>query len=232
MRNFGTDFLFLYPFIHAMIDIPKSLDTYLVEHAELEPDLLRRLRIETFQTSTQPHMISGEYQGRLLSLLSKILSPKNILEIGTFTGYATLCLAEGLQADGKIITMDKNDELAYLCEKYFQESPYAHQIDFRVNDAVKELDTLADHSLDLVFIDADKANYPFYFNRVLPLLKPGGVILIDNVLWYGKVLLDEVDKKDPSTQVLKDLNDQIANDDRVESLILPIRDGITLIRKK
>lgn len=232
MRNFGTDFLFLYPFILTMIDIPESLDRYLVQHAEKEPEILGRLRVETFQTSTQPHMISGEYQGRLLSLLAKILSPKNILEIGTFTGYATLCLAEGLPADGKIVTIDKNDELAYLCEKYFQESDFAHQIDFRVNDAVQELDTLTDNSFDLVFIDADKTNYPFYFERVLPLLKPGGVVLIDNVLWYGKVLLDEVDKKDPATQILKDLNNQIANDPRVEAIILPIRDGITLIRKK
>jgi len=177
-------------------------------------------------------MISGEYQGRLLSILSKILAPKTILELGTFTGYATLCLAEGLSENGKIITIDKNDELEYLCRKYFDESEFSSKIDFRVNDAKIELETIQNNTIDLAFIDADKESYPYYFEKVLQLLRPGGAMLVDNVLWYGKVMLEEEDKKDPSTQILKDFNEMVTQDNRVESIILPIRDGITLIRKK
>lgn len=215
-----------------MINISPILETYLDNHTNQEPEILSRLRVETYQCTTQPHMISGEYQGRLLSLLSKILFPKTILELGTFTGYATLCLAEGLVEGGKIITMDKNDELEYLCRKYFDESDYADKIDFRVNDARIELNTIEPNSVDLAFIDADKESYPYYFEKVLELLRPGGVMLVDNVLWYGKVMMEEEDKKDPSTKILKEFNDFVAADERVESLILPIRDGITLIRKK
>ncbi len=215
-----------------MINISPILETYLDNHANQEPEILARLRVETYQCTTQPHMISGEYQGRLLSLISKILFPKTILELGTFTGYATLCLAEGLVDGGKIITMDKNDELEYLCRKYFEESDYADKIDFRVNDAREELNTIEPNSVDLAFVDADKESYPYYFEKVLELLRPGGVMLVDNVLWYGKVMMEEEDKKDPSTKILKEFNDMVTADPRVESLILPIRDGITLIRKK
>lgn len=215
-----------------MINISPILETYLDNHTNQEPEILSRLRVETYQCTTQPHMISGEYQGRLLSLLSKILFPKTILELGTFTGYATLCLAEGLVDGGKIITMDKNDELEYLCRKYFDESDYAEKIDFRVNDAREELNTIEPSTVDLAFIDADKESYPYYFEKVLELLCPGGVMLVDNVLWYGKVMMEEEDKKDPSTKILKEFNDMVTADERVESLILPIRDGITLIRKK
>jgi caffeoyl-CoA O-methyltransferase len=215
-----------------MINISPILETYLDNHANQEPEILSRLRVETYQCTTQPHMISGEYQGRLLSLISKILFPKTILELGTFTGYATLCLAEGLVDGGKIITMDKNDELEYLCRKYFNESDYADKIDFRVNDAREELNTIDENSVDLAFIDADKESYPYYFEKVLSLLRPGGVMLVDNVLWYGKVMMEEEDKKDPSTKILKEFNDMVTADSRVESIILPIRDGITLIRKK
>lgn len=215
-----------------MIKISPVLESYLDHHTEQEPEILGRLRVETFQSTTQPHMISGEYQGRLLSILSKILAPKTILELGTFTGYATLCLAEGLSDDGKIITIDKNDELEYLCRKYFDESEFSSKIDFRVNDAKTELETIQDNTIDLAFIDADKESYPYYFEKVLQLLRPGGAMLVDNVLWYGKVMLEEEDKKDPSTQILKDFNEMVTQDNRVESIILPIRDGITLIRKK
>ena len=215
-----------------MINISPILETYLDNHANQEPEILARLRVETYQCTTQPHMISGEYQGRLLSLISKILFPKTILELGTFTGYATLCLAEGLVDGGKIITMDKNDELEYLCRKYFEESDYADKIDFRVNDAREELNTIEPNSVDLAFVDADKESYPYYFEKVLELLRPGGVMLVDNVLWYGKVMMEEEDKKDPSTKILKEFNDMVTADPRVESIILPIRDGITLIRKK
>lgn len=215
-----------------MIKISPVLESYLDHHTDQEPEILGRLRVETFQSTTQPHMISGEYQGRLLSILSKILAPKTILELGTFTGYATLCLAEGLSENGKIITIDKNDELEYLCRKYFDESEFSSKIDFRVNDAKTELETIQDNTIDLAFIDADKESYPYYFEKVLQLLRPGGAMLVDNVLWYGKVMLEEEDKKDPSTQILKDFNEMVTQDNRVESIILPIRDGITLIRKK
>lgn len=215
-----------------MIKISPVLESYLDHHTDQEPEILGRLRVETFQSTTQPHMISGEYQGRLLSILSKILAPKTILELGTFTGYATLCLAEGLSENGKIITIDKNDELEYLCRKYFDESEFSSKIDFRVNDAKIELETIQNNTIDLAFIDADKESYPYYFEKVLQLLRPGGAMLVDNVLWYGKVMLEEEDKKDPSTQILKDFNEMITQDNRVESIILPIRDGITLIRKK
>lgn len=215
-----------------MINISPILETYLDNHANQEPEILSRLRVETYQCTTQPHMISGEYQGRLLSLISKIIYPKTILELGTFTGYATLCLAEGLVDGGKIITIDKNDELEYLCRKYFDESVFADKIDFRINDAREELNTIEPNSVDLAFIDADKESYPYYFEKVLELLRPGGVMLVDNVLWYGKVMLEEEDKKDPSTKILKEFNDMVTTDNRVESIILPIRDGITLIRKK
>lgn len=215
-----------------MIKISPVLESYLDHHTDQEPEILGRLRVETFQSTTQPHMISGEYQGRLLSILSKILAPKTILELGTFTGYATLCLAEGLSENGKIITIDKNDELEYLCRKYFDESEFSSKIDFRVNDAKIELETIQNNTIDLAFIDADKESYPYYFEKVLQLLRPGGAMLVDNVLWYGKVMLEEEDKKDPSTQILKDFNEMVTQDNRVESIILPIRDGITLIRKK
>src|SRR5690606_1779094 len=145
------------------------------------------LRKETFQKTTQPHMISGYQQGRLLSILSKMISPKNILEIGTFTGYATLCLTEGLNKEGKITTLDVNEELAYLPKKYFQESEFSAQIDFQLQDAKVFLEN-TEERFDFVFIDADKENYVEYFKLIKPKINSGAVILFDNVLWYGKVL--------------------------------------------
>ncbi len=206
-----------------------EIDRYLENHASSEPDILKRLRKETFQKTTQPHMISGYLQGRFLAIISKILQPENILEIGTFTGYATLCLAEGLQKNGKITTLDVNEELAYLPQKYFEESEFSNQIHFQIQDAkvfLKETDEI----FDLVFIDADKENYVEYFNLIKPKLKSGSVVLFDNVLWYGKVL--EENPKQKSTQKIKELNDIIAKDSDFENLILPLRDGVNLIRKK
>lgn len=206
-----------------------EMDRYLENHASAEPDILKRLRRETFQKTTQPHMISGYQQGRLLTILSKIMQPQNILEIGTFTGYATLCLAEGLSKDGKITTLDVNEELAYLPEKYFAESEFSHQIDFKLQDAKVFLKETSE-VFDLVFIDADKENYVEYLNLIKPSLKSGSVILFDNVLWYGKVL--EENPKQLSTQKIKELNDLVAQDEDFENLILPLRDGVNLIRKK
>ena len=206
-----------------------EMDRYLENNTSAEPDILKRLRKETFQKTTQPHMISGYLQGRLLAILAKMMSPKNILEIGTFTGYATLCLAEGLSKEGKITTLDINEELAYLPRKYFQESEYSSQIDFQLKDAKAFLKE-TDEFFDFVFIDADKENYVEYFNLIKPRIKSGAVVLFDNVLWYGKVL--EENPKQKSTQIIKELNDMIAKDEDFENLILPLRDGLHLIRKK
>ncbi len=206
-----------------------EMDRYLENHTSVEPDILKRLRKETFQKTTQPHMISGYLQGRLLSILAKMSQPKNILEIGTFTGYATLCLAEGLAKNGKITTLDVNEELAYLPEKYFQESKFSNQIDFQLIDA-KSFLKKTDEVFDFVFIDADKENYVDYFKLIKPHIKSGAVVIFDNVLWYGKVL--EEKPKQKSTQIIKELNELVAKDQDFENLILPLRDGLHLIRKK
>ncbi|UOE41411.1 O-methyltransferase [Chryseobacterium suipulveris] len=206
-----------------------EMDRYLENHASSEPEILKRLRKETFQKTTQPHMISGYQQGRLLTILSKMMQPENILEIGTFTGYATLCLVEGLKKDGKITTLDVNEELAYLPKKYFAESEFSQQIDFRIEDA-KEFLKNTNKVFDLVFIDADKENYVEYFELIKPRLKSGSVVLFDNVLWYGKVL--EENPKQKSTQMIKQLNEMVAKDEDFENLILPLRDGVNLLRKK
>ncbi|WP_226063831.1 O-methyltransferase [Kaistella polysaccharea] len=206
-----------------------EVDRYLEDHASAEPDILKRLRKETYQKTTQPHMISGYLQGRFLSLISKMVSPENILEIGTFTGYATLCLAEGLRPDGKITTLDINEELAYLPKKYFQESAFSSQIDFKLKDA-KEFLKETKENFDLIFIDADKESYVEYFNLLKNKVKSGTVILFDNVLWYGKILEDQPKQK--STQIIKDLNDLVSKDKDFENVILPLRDGLHLIRKK
>ena len=206
-----------------------EMDRYLENHTSTEPEILKRLRKETFQKTTQPHMISGYQQGRLLAILSKMIQPKNILEIGTFTGYATLCLAEGLTKDGKITTLDVNEELAYLPKKYFQESEFSSQIDFQLKDAktfLKETNEV----FDFVFIDADKENYVEYFKLIKTKIKSGAVIIFDNVLWYGKVL--EENSKQKSTLIIQELNEMISKDEDFENLILPLRDGLHLIRKK
>ncbi|MCP2036918.1 O-methyltransferase [Chryseobacterium sp. HSC-36S06] len=205
-----------------------EMDRYLENHASAEPAILKRLRKETFQKTTQPHMISGYQQGRLLSILSKMLQPEKILEIGTFTGYATLCMAEGLKENGRITTLDVNEELAYLPQKYFEESEFSEKIDFRLQDA-KEFLKETDEVFDLVFIDADKENYGEYFKLIKPKVKSGSVIIFDNVLWYGKVL--EENPKQESTKKIKELNDSVAQDTDFENLILPLRDGVNLIRK-
>lgn len=206
-----------------------EMDRYLENHASSEPEILKKLRRETFQKTTQPHMISGYQQGRLLTIISKMMNPKNVLEIGTFTGYATLCLAAGLSENGKITTLDVNEDLAYLPKKYFSESEFSAQIDFKIQDA-KEFLKSTDEVFDLVFIDADKENYAEYFRLIKPKTKSGSVILFDNVLWYGKVL-DE-NPKQKSTQIIKELNDLAAKDEDFENLILPLRDGVNFLRRK
>lgn len=205
-----------------------EMDRYLENHASQEPEILRKLRRETYQKTTQPHMISGYQQGRLLSIISKLRRPKSVLEIGTFTGYATLCLTEGLAKDGRITTLDINVDLAYIPRKYFAESEFSAQIDFKLQDA-KDFLKNTDEFFDFVFIDADKENYIEYYNLIKPRLQSGAVVMFDNVLWYGKVL--EENPKLKSTKIIQELNDLIAKDNDFENLILPLRDGVNLLLK-
>lgn len=210
--------------------ISEDLENYVANHSQQEPDLLVKLNKETHQKILQPRMLSGHFQGRVLSMLSKIINPKSILEIGTYTGYAALCLAEGLQEKGTLDTIDINEELEEIQQKYFDLSPYASQIKQHIGDAIEIIPTL-NKKFDLVFIDADKENYINYFHLIVPLMNKGGIILSDNVLWSGKVL-EEVKSNDKSTQILLDYNRIINEDERVETVLLPIRDGLTVTRVK
>jgi predicted O-methyltransferase YrrM len=209
--------------------LSEKLDEYVVKHSEDEPELLQQLTRETYQKIIQPRMLSGHYQGRVLSMISKLVKPKYILEIGTYTGYSALCLAEGLQADGELHTMDINEELANFQCKYFDASPYGQQIHQHVGDALEIIPSL-DMTFDLVFIDADKENYGNYFHLIIDKLKQGGIILSDNVLWSGKVI-ESLDEKDVSTKAILEYNQLLKNDKRVETVMLPIRDGLTVSRK-
>ncbi len=204
-----------------------NLAGYLENHSSPENELLKQINRETHLKEPRAHMLSGHYQGRVLSLISKMKSPKRIIEVGTFTGYATLCLAEGLNSDGIIHTIDINEELEERVQGYFNDSIYADQIKYHIGDAIEIIPTLHD-SFDLAFIDADKKNNFNYYELILDKMPSGGVILIDNVLWKGKVLEDTPDKQ---TEIILELNEKIAADERVEKVILPIRDGLFLIRK-
>ncbi|MCX7550779.1 O-methyltransferase [Xanthomarina sp. F2636L] len=210
--------------------LPEKIDEYVVAHSETEPELLQQLTRETYQKILQPIMLSGPYQGRVLSMISKLIRPKTILELGTFTGYATLCLAEGLQASGEIHTIDINEELVDFQRKYFDKSNFGKQIHQHLGNALDVIPTL-NKTFDLVFIDADKPNYSNYFHAIIDKLNPGGIMISDNVLWHGKVI-EKLDPKDISTQAVLEYNDLLKNDERIESLMLPIRDGLTISRKK
>ncbi len=210
--------------------IPEHIDNYAVAHSQEEPALLKELARETWQKVLAPRMLSGHFQGRILAMLSKLIRPHSILEIGTYTGYSALCMAEGLAEDGVLHTIDRNEELYDLQYKYFQRSPYKHQIKQYVGDAQDIIESL-EGPFDLVFIDADKHNYSKYFHAVIPKMKSGGIILSDNVLWSGKVI-EHPDPKDEDTQALIAYNKLLKEDDRVETVLLPIRDGLTLSRVK
>jgi caffeoyl-CoA O-methyltransferase len=211
--------------------LPEALDNYVVAHSQDEPELLQQLHRETYQKVLLPRMLSGHYQGRLLSMISKLVNPKNILEIGTYTGYSALCLAEGIQVSGELHTIDINEELFDFQRKYFDKSPYGKQIQQYLGNALDIIPQL-DKTFDLVFIDADKKNYTNYFHAIIDKMNPGGIILSDNVLWSGKVLETTFKKEDTSTPALIEYNKLLKEDARVETLILPIRDGITICRKK
>lgn len=208
--------------------ISEELENYIAQHSAAEPDLLQQLNKETYQKVLQPRMLSGHFQGRVLSMLSKIIHPLNVLEIGTYTGYATLCMAEGLKPNGTIDTIDINEEVADIQQKYFNKSTYSQQINQHIGNALTIIPTL-NKKFDLVFIDADKENYINYWNLVVPLMNKGGIILSDNVLWSGKVL-EELKKNDKATQILLEFNKLVNNDPRVETVLLPIRDGLTVSR--
>ncbi len=210
--------------------LPEELDNYIVKHSEEESKLLQQLTRETYQKILQPIMLSGHYQGRVLSMISKLISPKSILELGTFTGYSTLCLAEGLQTDGELHTIDFNEELVDFQRKYFDKSDYGHQIHQHLGNALDVIPKL-DNTFDLVFIDADKPNYINYFNLIIDRLSSGGIILSDNVLWHGKVI-EKLDSKDNSTKAVLEYNKLLKEDSRIETVMLPIRDGLTISRKK
>ena len=210
--------------------ISEKIDDYVCAHSENEPQLLYDLNRETHLNVLRPRMLSGHFQGRVLSMISHMIKPKNVLEIGTYTGYSALCFAEGLVEGGKILTLDKNEELEDLVNEFIQKSDYKNAIECRIGDAMEIIPTL-NEEYDLVFIDADKSNYINYYNLVFDKVKRGGYIIIDNVLWSGKVI-EEVEKGDVDTQVLIDLNNMIHEDERVQEVLFPIRDGLMIARKK
>ena len=210
--------------------LPEEIENYAAQHSQPEPELLDALNRETWQKVLAPRMLSGHLQGRFLSMISKIRQPKYILEIGTYTGYSALCLAEGLQEGGQLHTIDINEELYPLQRKYFDRSAYSSQILQHVGDAREIIPTLA-QTFDLVFIDADKHNYPVYLDLILERVKSGSLILTDNVLWSGKVL-QPLEEGDRDTEALLAYNRVINENPALETVLLPIRDGLTLTRVK
>jgi predicted O-methyltransferase YrrM len=204
------------------------LETYIANHSEDEPELLQELTRETHLKVIQPRMITGHFQGRVLSMLSKIIHPKYILEIGTYTGYSALCLAEGLQKDGELHTIEVNEELHPMQRRYFDKSGHGSQIHQHIGDALDIIPSLP-QTFDLVFIDAQKVNYDAYFEAVIQKTRPGSIILSDNVLWSGKVV-EPLQKSDKATEALLAYNQKLKEDKRVETVLLPIRDGLTLSR--
>lgn len=209
--------------------ISAELQAYVSAHSSDASALLAKIDRETHLEVLQPRMLSGHFQGRVLSMLSKLLRPQSILEIGTYTGYSALCLAEGLRPEGHLLTIDINEELEPRVRGYFEASEFANQIEYIIGNAAQIIPTLST-TFDLIFIDADKQQYPLYYEQALEKLNPGGFILIDNVLWSGKVLDDKHQDKD--SVLLRELNLKISQDPRVEKVLLPIRDGLYLIRKK
>lgn len=208
--------------------LPEAIERYVELHTKPEPELLKQLSRETWQKVINPRMLSGHLQGRVLKMLVQMMRAKTILEIGTYTGYSALCMAEGLPSDGRLITIDVNDELQWIQDKYFSLSPDGHKIERRFGPALELIPTLTP-DFDLVFIDADKENYLHYYEMLMQRLKPGAILLIDNVLWSGKVLL-EPHPNDIETQVMKELNRHVTEDSRVENVLLPIRDGLMAVR--
>ena len=208
----------------------KKIEQYVINHSQSEPKLLQELNKETWQKALVPRMLSGHFQGRVLSMLSKLIQPKSVLEIGTYTGYSALCLAEGLQKNGELHTIDRNEELRDLQHKYINASTYKNQIKTYIGEALDVIPNI-NENFDLVFIDADKENYINYFHAIIDKMKTGGVILSDNVLWSGKVT-EIPNPKDKDTIAIIEYNTLLKNDPRIETVLLPIRDGLTISRVK
>lgn len=209
--------------------IDSKIFNYSLSKSSKEPKILNDLNRETHLKILNPRMLSGHYQGRILSLVSKIIKPKTVLEIGTYTGYSTICLSEGLEKNGSIHTIDNNEELLVIQNKYFKKAGISEKVKQYTGDATKIVKKL-NLDFDLVFIDADKENYPLYFDSIIDKVKPGGVIIADNILWSGKIL-EKVEEEDYATKSIIEFNDKVNNDERVEVIIFPIRDGLSLIRK-
>lgn len=207
--------------------LPEDLLKYVEDHTSSESDLLRKINRETHALIMRPRMLSGHIQGRFLSLVSHLIRPECILEIGTYTGYSAICMAEGLSETGKLITIDINAELETRVRGYFELAGLTQKVDYRIGDAKKVIPSL-NVTFDLVFIDADKENYALYYDLVFDKVRPGGVILADNVLWSGKITDNKPDK---DTRALQAFNLKINNDSRVENMLLPLRDGIMMVRK-
>lgn len=208
--------------------LPKEIEQYVLNHSQDEPKILKELNKETWQKIMVPRMLSGHFQGRVLSMVSKLIQPKIILEIGTYTGYSALCLAEGLKQNGTLHTIDHNEELVEFQKKYFQKSESKNSIIQYLGNALDIIQTI-DKKFDLVFIDADKVNYSNYFHAVINKMNKGGVILSDNVLWSGKVV-EKPNPNDIDTIALIEYNKLLKNDNRIETVLLPIRDGLTISR--
>lgn len=207
--------------------IDEAIEEYARLFSDAPSDLLQSLDRETHARILQPRMLSGHLQGRYLSMISKLISPQLIVEIGTFTGYSALCLAEGLKPNGRLISIDINEELESFTRSFFDRSLYAKQIDYRIADAQQELANI-EGPIDLVFIDADKRNYAKYFDLVIGKMHPGGLILVDNVLWSGKIV--DPTALDKSTNALREFNQKCMDDSRVEKMLLPLRDGLYMLR--
>lgn len=210
--------------------LEKAIQFYSENHSQDESELLKKLNRETFLKVPQPRMLSGHLQGRFLSFISKLISPQRILEIGTYTGYSALCLAEGLNDSGKLFTIDPNEETNFFARKFFNESPYSAKIVLMQGQALSIIPQL-NEVFDLVFIDADKKNYQNYYDAVIGKVPSGGLIIADNVLWSGKVV-EDINKMDVDTKLIHAFNEFVSSDERVESLLLPIRDGLMILRKK
>lgn len=215
-----------------MIDITNPvIEEYINRYSSPEPELLKQVSRDTYAEVLMPRMVSGHFQGRVLSMLAHMIRPKRVLEIGTFTGYSALSLAEGLPEDGELITIDINEELEDRVRAYFNKSAKANAITYLIGDATKVISNI-EGNFDMVFIDADKHNNLNYYHLIFDKVPSGGFILVDNTLWNGKVAINEIVLKDKDTRNLHEFNQFISSDTRVEKIILPVRDGITIIRKK
>jgi len=207
--------------------LPEAIEDYVAQHTASESELLSKLNRETHAKVLMPRMLSGHVQGRVLSMLSYMIRPSRILEIGTYTGYSALCMAEGLADDGQLITIDINEELEDMVRSYIEQAGLSNKIDSRIGNAIDLIPEIND-SFDMVFIDADKINYSNYYDLCIDKVRQGGFIIADNVLWSGKVVGDKIDK---DTQALLDFNNKIHEDTRVENVLFPVRDGLMVVRK-